>query len=66
MILSTIYRHSSLSDLGNAVISYRGWRIRLSGVFSHRRQDVKESASVGETHCFLLIRFAMQPLAEMM
>lgn len=66
MILSTIYRHSSLSDLGNAVISYRGWRIRLSGVFSHRRQDVKESASVGETHCFFLIRFAMQPLTEVM
>lgn len=66
MILSTIYRHSSLSDLGNAIISYRGWRIRLSAVFSHRHQDVKESASVGEAYCFFLIRFAMQHLAEVM
>lgn len=66
MILSTIYRHSSLSDPGSGVISYRGWRICLSGGFSHRCQDVKESASDGETHCFFLIRFAMQPLTEVM
>lgn len=66
MILSTIYRHSSLSDLGSAVISYRGRRIRLSGAFSHGRQRVKESARAAETRCFFLIRFAAQPLTEVM
>ena len=70
MILSTIYRHSSLSDLDAVAITYGGWRVSLDGGCFFRSLRDEEGAGLVRNGSKLLpppvIRFEMSFLAVVM